>query len=123
MCFSIQSLKQWCYSLRRGLPTQKIWYYQLDPERFLDESHPIHPADLKDFLTLQKSQDMTVRSWTVPIQNIDRVTCDLSPRNPCRSQRSSLRYPQEIMSHMAVLDRDEQKLFQSLKEVLWSRER
>ena len=33
----------------KGEPTQKIWYYQLDPGRSLGKTNPLNDEDLKEF--------------------------------------------------------------------------
>lgn len=37
-------------SLTEGLPTQKIWYYQLDPGRNLGKTNPLNDDDLREFV-------------------------------------------------------------------------
>jgi type I restriction enzyme M protein len=66
----------------KGVPTRKIWYYQLDPGRSLGKTNPLNDADLAEFVNLQKSFADSPRSWTVDTKVIDQTTLDLSVRSP-----------------------------------------
>jgi len=41
--------------LRKGAPTRKTWYYQLDPGRTMGKTTPLNDADLAEFIALQKT--------------------------------------------------------------------
>ncbi len=44
------------------------------------------------------------KSWLVDIADIDRMTFDLSVKNPNKAEESLLREPQEILSKISALD-------------------
>jgi type I restriction enzyme M protein len=87
-----------------GLPTQKIWYYQLDPGRNLGKTNPLNDEDLQEFVELQKTFADSDRSWSVNVADIDWETCDLSVKNPNKVEETALRDPQEILDEIAALD-------------------
>jgi type I restriction enzyme M protein len=47
----------------KGQPTEKIWYYQLDPGRSLGKTNPLNDDDLKEFVDLQATFAETEKSW------------------------------------------------------------
>jgi type I restriction enzyme M protein len=42
--------------LRKGSPTRKVWYYQLDPGRNMGKTNPLNDADLAEFIAAAKDQ-------------------------------------------------------------------
>jgi type I restriction enzyme M protein len=88
----------------KGAPTQKIWFYQLDPGRNLGKTNPLNDADLTEFVELQKTFADSSKSWTVDIASIDRTTFDLSVRNPSGGELIAYRSPVEIMDEISMLD-------------------
>jgi type I restriction enzyme M protein len=91
-------------SLSEGMATQKIWYYQLDPGRSLGKTNALNDEDLREFVELQATFAESEKSWLVDIADIDRVTFDLSVKNPNKAEESALREPQEILDEIAALD-------------------
>jgi len=88
----------------QGMATQKIWYYQLAPGRNMGKTNSLNDEDLREFVDLQARFAETEKSWLVDIANIDRVTFDLSVKNPNKAEESLLREPQEILDEIAALD-------------------
>ncbi len=88
----------------QGMATQKIWYYQLNPGRSLGKTNALNDEDLREFVELQATFAESEKSWLVDIADIDRVTFDLSVKNPNKAEESTLREPQEILDEIAVLD-------------------
>ncbi len=88
----------------KGTPTQKIWYYQLDPGRSLGKTNALNDEDLREFVELQATFAVSEKSWLVDIADVDRVTFDLSVKNPNKAEESLLREPQEILDEIAALD-------------------
>ena len=85
---------------KKGEPTKKIWYYQLDPGRKLGKTNPLNDKDMADFINLQKTKDESEQSWTVKIADVDESTFDLSAKNPNTPEEEALRKPQEILNEM-----------------------
>ena len=90
--------------LTEGMATQKIWYYQLDPGRNMGKTNSLNDEDLREFVELQATFAESEKSWLVDIADIDRVTFDLSVKNPNKAEKSALREPQEILDEIALLD-------------------
>jgi type I restriction enzyme M protein len=90
--------------LTEGMATQKIWYYQLDPGRNLGKTNALNDDDLQEFVELQATFAESEKSWLMDIADIDRVTFDLSVKNPNKAEESTLREPQEILDEIAALD-------------------
>ena len=77
----------------KGEPTQKIWYYQLDPGRSLGKTNPLNDNDLKEFVELQKTFADSEQSWTINASELDETTKDLSVKNPNAKQQAPLHEP------------------------------
>ncbi len=102
----------------KGEPTQKIWYYQLDPGRSLGKSNPLNDDDLADFVALQATKADSAKSWTLNITDIDTTTYDLSVKNPTAQAVVELRDPDDILEELASLDSQTAELMHSIKELL-----
>jgi len=72
----------------KGVPTRKIWYYQLDPGRNMGKTNPLNDADLAEFIELQKTKADSPKSWSVDAKSIDQTTFDLSVKNPDGAKKS-----------------------------------
>jgi type I restriction-modification system DNA methylase subunit len=88
----------------KGVPTRKVWYYQLDPGRNLGKTNPLNEADLAEFVTLQKACADSPKSWSVDASTIDPATRDFSVKNPNGGEAVAHRSPQEIVDDIAALD-------------------
>jgi type I restriction enzyme M protein len=88
----------------QGMATQKIWYYQLAPGRNMGKSNSLNDEDLREFVELQATFAESEKSWLVDISDVDRVTFDLSVKNPNKAEESTLRTPQEILDEIVALD-------------------
>jgi len=102
----------------KGVPTRKIWYYQLDPGRNLGKTNPLNDADLAEFVKLQKTFTDAPKSWSVDAKSIDQNTFDLSVKNPNGGEEVKHRTPQAIMDEIATLDAESAKVLQSIKALL-----
>lgn len=89
---------------KKGAPTRKIWFYQLDPGRNLGKTNALNDDDLAEFVTLQKSFAESEHSWSVDVSSLDETSLDLSVKNPNAPEEAPLREPAEIMAEMARLD-------------------
>lgn len=102
----------------KGEPTQKIWYYQLDPGRSLGKTNPLNDDDLKEFVTLQKRFVDSEKSWTVKVSDIDKTTWDLSVKNPNRQLQEDLLSPESIVKEIISLDKESEKLLAKIQGLL-----
>ena len=103
---------------KKGEPTKKIWYYQLDPGRKLGKTNPLNDKDMADFIKLQKPKDESEQSWTVKIADVDDTTFDMSVKNPNTPEEAPLRSPQEILTEMEELDLETKNILASIKDLV-----
>ena len=100
----------------KGEPTQKIWYYQLDPGRSLGKTNPLNDNDLKEFVALQKGFEDSDKSWTVPVPEF--VEGDLSVKNPNAEEEAPLREPKAIIEEIIALDKESEEILGKIQELL-----
>jgi len=100
----------------KGKKTKDIWYYQLNLDRNLGKTNPLSEKDLEEFVELQKTKANSDNSWTVNISGIDEDTYDLSVKNPNGGSEPELRSPEEILKEIEVLDKESEKLLNSIKK-------
>jgi Type I restriction-modification system methyltransferase subunit len=102
----------------KGEPTQKIWYYQLDPGRTLGKTNPLNDADMQEFIQLQKEKTVSEKSWIIDIADIDTSTYDLSVKNPNKKEEVKLRSPQEILAEMEMLDEEAENVRTLISKII-----
>jgi type I restriction enzyme M protein len=102
----------------KGMPTQKVWFYQLNLDRNLGKTNSLNEKDLVDFVELQKTFTESENSWMVDVSNIDPITFDLSAKNPNKKEVTALRQPQEILAAMKDLDEESADILNSILELL-----
>ncbi|MFH0735440.1 MAG: N-6 DNA methylase [bacterium] len=103
---------------QKGVPTQKIWYYQLNLERSLGKTNPLNEQDLAEFLELQKTNADSENSWTIDIKEIDKDTFDLSAKNPNKKEETALRQPKEILEEMKNLDEESKTILKKIEKIM-----
>ena len=103
---------------QKGEPTKKIWYYQLDPGRNMGKTNPLNDKDLEDFVTLQKTNPETERSWNFKVSELAEDTFDLSVKNPNTPEEAPLRTPEVILAEMERLDFETNTILKSIKELI-----
>ena len=102
----------------QGMATRKIWYYQLAPGRNMGKTNSLNDEDLREFVELQARFEESEKSWVVDIADIDRVTFDLSVKNPNKAEESLLRDSQEILDEIAVLDAESAEILAGIGGML-----
>lgn len=102
----------------KGEPTQKIWYYQLDPGRTLGKTNPLNDADMQEFIQLQKEKTVSEKSWIIDIADINTSTYDLSVKNPNKKEEVKLRSPQEILAEMEMLDKEAENVRALISKII-----
>jgi len=100
---------------KKGAPTRKIWYYQLNPGRNLGKTNPLNDDDLKEFVELQASFADSEQSWTVGINDVDQNNFDLSVKNPNTPEEAPLREPVEILEEITSLDTESAQLLEEIR--------
>ena len=102
----------------KGEPTQKTWFYQLEPGRSLGKTNPLNDKDLKEFVELQKGFADSAKSWSLAITDIDETTWDLSVKNPNQAEEAPLREPQTIIEEIIALDKESEAILGKIQELL-----
>lgn len=103
---------------KKGTPTGKIWFYQLNLDRNLGKTNPLNEDDLADFLKLQKTKTDSKNSWTVNINDVDTDTFDLSIKNPHKKDETILREPKVILEEMKRLDEESEKVLFKIRKII-----
>ncbi len=102
----------------KGAPTRKIWFYKLDLGRNLGKTNPLNDDDLRDFVALQAKFKDSENSWTVDVKSIDAATCDLSVKNPNKTDETELRDPKDIIAEMVALDAESAEILAGIGRML-----
>ena len=102
----------------KGAPTQRTWYYQLDPGRNMGKTNPLNDNDLAEFIALQKDFADSPKSWSVDASTVDPSTADLSVKNPDGGEEVVHRSPQEIIDEIAALDAETADVLAGIKALL-----
>lgn len=103
---------------KKGEPTKKIWYYQLNLDRNLGKTNPLNEDDLADFLCCVEAFKETENSWIVNVDKIDKDTLDLSVKNPNKNDEIVYRTPEEIITQMQSLDEANAEILTRIKELV-----
>lgn len=103
---------------KKGEPTKKIWYYQLDPGRSMGKTNPLNERDLEEFVAIQKKFESSERSWSVDVSEISLETRDLSVRNPNVTDEMGLLSPSEIISEIEALDIESLEIMKQIRALL-----
>ena len=102
----------------KGVPTKKVWFYQLNLDRNLGKGNPLNENDLAEFVELQKDKKNSENSWSVDVSKIDKTTFDLSVKNSNKNDEVVLREPKEILEEMKELDKESEEVLKRIKRFL-----
>ena len=102
---------------KKGEPTQKVWFYQLNLDRTLGKTDPLNENDLADFIEKQKTKADSENSWSVNVADLDD-NYDLSVKNPNKVEVVDERTPQQIAAEIEALAADSQRLLNEIMEML-----
>jgi type I restriction enzyme M protein len=102
----------------KGKPTEKVWYYQLNPGRSLGKTSLLNTSDLAEFLELQKGFGESSKSWILNVADVDKDTYDLSVKNPNGGEEVALRSTQEILDEIAALDAESTEILEHIRGLL-----
>ena len=103
---------------KKGEPTKRIWYYQLNLDRNLGKTNPLNEKDLADFVECFNGFKETENSWFVNVADLDADKSDLSAKNPNKSDEVVYREPAGIISEMEQLNADSTTILKKIKELL-----
>lgn len=99
----------------KGEPTQKVWYYQLDPGRSLGKTNPLNDQDLEEFLKLQRGFEDSDKSWSADVADIDASSWDLSVKNPNTKDEAEVRDPKDIIAEIIALDKESESILAKIR--------
>ena len=102
----------------KGMPTKKVWFYQLNLDRNLSKGQPLNEADLAKFVELQKTKANSNNSWSIDIKDINQETFDLSVKDPNKKEENILREPGEILESMMKLTQESEKILNNVKKII-----
>lgn len=102
---------------KKGEPTRKVWFYQLNPTRSLGKTDPLNENDLAEFVELQKSKADSENSWSVAVSSLDE-NYDLSPKNPNRVEVVDERTPEQIAAEIKSLTEDSNRLLDEILKMI-----
>ena len=58
------------------------------------------------------------KSWSINISDVDKITYDLSLKNPHKKDEKVLGNPEEILDEIAMLDVKSMEVLESIRELL-----
>jgi len=102
-------------------PTKEIWYYEIQPPEGMKnftKTRPIRDEDWQDCYEKWKNREISENSWIVKIDEIDKETYELTPRNPNKLNDKKYRPAEEILENILREEREVNKLFEELKGML-----
>jgi type I restriction enzyme M protein len=102
----------------KGVPTRKIWYYQLNLERNLGKTYPLNENDLAEFVKHQKKKEDSENSWTINIDDVSKDTYDISFDNPNKKEEVILRKPENIITEIKKLDVEANEILKSIIKII-----
>ena len=103
---------------KKGIPTKKIWFYELKLNRNLGKTNPLNDKDLHDFEETSKTKLESENSWNISIDDIDKKTWDLSVNNPNRVENEDSRSPEEILTEIDSIDKEINDALKAIRNVL-----
>ena len=103
---------------KKGEPTKKIWYYQLNLDRNLGKTNPLNENDLADFLDQLNGFRESDNSWVVNVSDVDPETLDLSVKNPNKNDEIIYREPKDIIAEIEQLDAKSIEILAKIKELV-----
>ncbi|AGB05283.1 type I restriction-modification system methyltransferase subunit [Aciduliprofundum sp. MAR08-339] len=98
-------------------PTQEIWYYEIQPPEGMKnftKTRPMIDEDWQDCYEKWKNREISENSWIVKIDEIDRETYELTPRNPNKLKKKDYRPARDILEDVLI---EEKKIFTLLEEL------
>lgn len=99
----------------KGMPTEKVWYYQID--KHFTKTNPMTEKDLEEFLTLQKTKAESEHSWLLDVSTLSD-DYDLSVKNPNKVEEVDERTPSEILDSIFELESENMDIINALQEAL-----
>jgi len=102
-------------------PRDEIWYYEIQPPEGMKnftKTRPIRDEDWQDCFEKWQNREISENSWIVKIDEIDKETYELTPRNPNKLKKKEYRPAKEIFEDIWGEEREVVDLLEELKGVL-----
>ena len=99
---------------QKSIPTEKIWYYKLNVGRNIGLKYPLNDNDMEDFFNCFEEESITLNSWTKNINEVDKITCDLSVENPNFVEEEDARTTNEIILEIKKLQKQSENLMHEI---------
>ena len=103
---------------KKGEPTDKVWFYQLNTGRSMGKTSPLNEKDLAEFVEMSKTKEVSENSWLVDVADLNQDTWDLTANNPNRVEEVDNRTPKEIITEIEGLDAQGAKALQTIRKLL-----
>ncbi len=103
---------------KKGEPTKKIWYYQLDPGRNMGKTNPLNDKDLEGFIELQSNFKDSNLSWSIDVTSINKENWDLSVKNPNVNDEVIHKDPKDLVQELEEIDKINNELLDRIKHLL-----
>jgi len=105
---------------KRG-PTEEIWYYEIQPPEGMKnftKTRPMRDEDWQDCYEKWQNREISENSWIVNIDEIDKETYELTPRNPNKLKKKEYRPAREILEDVLKEEKEVMALLEELKGML-----
>ncbi len=102
-------------------PTEEIWYYEIQPPKGMKnftKTRPMRDKDWQDCYEKWQNREISENSWIVKIDEIDKETYELTPRNPNKLKKKEYRPAGEILGDILREEREVMALLEELREML-----
>ncbi len=102
-------------------PTEEIWYYEIQPpegRKNFTKTRPMRDEDWQDCYEKWQNREISENSWIVKIDEIDKETYELTPRNPNKLRKKEYRPAGEILEDIMREEREIMSLLEELRGML-----
>jgi len=102
-------------------PTKEIWYYEIQPPEGMKnftKTRPMRDEDWQDCYEKWQNREISENSWIVKIDEIDKETYELTPRNPNKLRKKEYRPAREILEDVLKEEKEVMGLFEELRGLL-----
>ncbi len=103
---------------KKGKPTNKIWYYELNVGRNMGKRTSLNESDLEEFIELSKTQKLSNNSWSINIEKINTETWELGIKNPNIIEENDVRTAAVILAEIEEMDKSSAVILKKIKDLL-----
>ena len=98
----------------KGSKTEKIWYYEMKLNKTLGKRNPLKDTDLIDFEKKYKEKKISLNSWFVKYEELNKKNYQLISDNPKEPKEYVLRDQNKIVKLVKENNDEIKKLFNSI---------